>query len=428
MDKANNRYTGDKISDNRLKQVVTYARQRRETHNSNSWGWATPDSILKRRQVRNMSNDPLKNDFYFLSDNKKYLGRADNYKYIEDREASFVGDMQIAITARDDRKEFNDVMAIRGYREQFKRQIIMHATKENKALFTKILMGGDEEMKLLRKNESKSSHLYELNKVNDITKDYNDLSRRLTEIAVEINAVIIIRVNTGVNKVAHRRLEPEEGIKYVTLEVDNDIIYQNVYTIETLYALHEQFGNIRVEGNKMYVIDYNGEYVYDMNIVHETYGREVTVRKDKELKAAALGDELREVTSKDGSLIIYSRPKAETITVGQAGVCILKSSSVWINPNNKRLVLTDDVEYCDRRFIKPRGREVNLREIVVKCEPEIAIEGVTISLRSYSLKEYVTVKFERGLTVEQYQYLVSSGINVETPNKTELQQDVLNDL
>ena len=419
-------YKGEKISDNTLKPIATFAKAYR---GGEGFEWITPEDELAMKDGIVGFIEYLNQNFYSMSDNKKDMHHAGKYNYIEDKRISFIGDMEIVINAIKDRQEFEEVMAIRGYREQFKKKLITHLVNGNKALFAEILLGNKDAIKLLREYKAvKTPEIYELLKVDNTTKSHNEISRRITEIAVEIDASIIIRVNTGVNGVAYRRLDTGDGIRYITFEVTDDIVERNSYSIETLYALHENFGNIRVEGSKMFILSYDGEYEYDMDMIHKTYGREVTVRRDKELKAAVLGDELREVTSKDGTLIIYSRPKAETISIGYEGIGNIESASVWINPRNRRLIITEHVEKCARRFIKIKGNEVNLREIIVKCEPELVIESLAICIRSFSLREYITVVFESSLTQEQYQYLVGSGIMVEAPNKTELQQDVLNDL
>lgn len=430
--KEKDMYTGEKISDRKLKTIDLYY-----------GGWESPNFWFEETDTYGtdgMSNQSIGS----MSELHGDLWRAEGYNFIEDHRLSFMGEMYIEVFPYIDRKPFEYLMSISQCRKEMEEGLIesFEYSDISESSYLKLLSGEKDIEEFMEENGgwlecgccasvNLSTDVWE--ELNDPKDYYNETSKRLADIVDAVNASISTLIDTGVNKMAYGLVENEDGIYYKTYELDDTNRYsekrliehrmtKNYYAIETLFVLHEQFGNIRVEGNKMFILSYDGEYMYDMDIVHEQYGKEVTVNTGKKLKADLFGLEITEMKAKDGTLMLYSSPDEETITVTADK---LDTHSIWISGLNKKIILADNIKKCSYRFINFKWRYDETKEIIVQCDTELVVWGILIGLRDGTLSSRPILRFERDIDRYHYEELIRSDIPFEAPNKTKIQDEIL---
>ena len=440
--KEKDMYTGEKISDRKLKSIETFDKG---TYSCERIEYSFNGPIAYKIEC---INDDTPGTFSNL---RGCLWRAEGYNFIEDHGLSFMGGMHMEADPFSDRQTFEYLMSISQCRKAMEEALIESFKGDyiSETSYLKLLSGEKDIEEFIKENggwvdygEVGCGGCALVNLSNDVLEElndpkdyYNETSKRLADIAYEVNAHISVLIDTGVNKMAYGLVETEDGIYYKTYELkDNNKcnkeisleqhITQTYYAIETLFVLHEQFGNIRVEGNKMFILSYDGEYMYDMDIVHEQYGKEVTVNTGKKLKAELFGLELTEMKAKDGTLMLYSSPDEETITVTADK---LDTHSIWISGINKKIILTDNIKKCSHRFINFKWQYNEIKEIIVQCDPELVLWGIINGLIDGSVNKRPIVRFERDIEMYHYGYLIRYNIPFEAPNKTKIQNDLLND-
>ena len=197
------------------------------------------------------------------------------------------------------------------------------------------------------------------------------------------------------------------GINYNTINIkDLSKIDRGIKTIEEIYAYHEDYANVRVEGNKLFIRGWQGEYMYDMDIVHEQYGRKVDKGETITAKANLFDKNIVESVSQKGVLIKKYSDVSDVLHIGREGIKSVAKEAIKLSNKNTKIVLDEHLTKCSRNsIVEDRTyNSYNIKELEVNCG-ENAFIGMWVSMVNSMVigrDRKITIKFNRDITPKEY--------------------------
>ena len=248
---------------------------------------------------------------------------------------------------------------------------------------------------------------YEINGEGTPELGYNELLDQYKSFLlynkIEDNYIINIR-NKG-DKIAAIRNCDSSGIYYRVIREDNTQLSKIINVdLEQIYAYHNEYVNVRVEGNKMFIRGFQGEFMYDMDIVHEQYGKKVYKGDKAAAKAKLFDKEVIEDITEDGTLVRYYSNATDTLTLGKDTVNNIAKGAIKIHRKTRNVVINKNLNMCDTDIIYNKDSEATIEHIQVYCGEKVFLRVWKSLINAGVIRDYTEtiIEFNRDITPMEY--------------------------
>lgn len=209
------------------------------------------------------------------------------------------------------------------------------------------------------------------------------------------------RWGTHLNIIAYRSVD-DDGIKYYTMTkefADDQFAYAGDVTLEEIYIKRDIYDNLRETEKGIAILGFDGEYEYDMDIIHNTYNKKVITNETERKKAAVLGHDKIEDISSDGKLIAYKSSYNDVIDLTKPSILAIGRGSIELTKANRKIIFGKQLKSVSSGIIvDPYSGDNKIREIDIHCSGSAAAYAIKMTR---IFRQGILLNFHRDITVKE---------------------------